>query len=61
MLRGFQLLKMENLQLHAHLSGSISRECLHQIWVQKKAQGQTALEDPLTEMPVGKFDYNLET
>ncbi len=48
-------------QLHAHLSGSISRECLHEIWLQKKKRGETTLEDPLVEMPVGKFDYNLET
>jgi len=49
------------LQLHAHLSGSISRGCLHEIWLQKKDRGETALEDPLVEMPLGKFDYDLET
>ena len=48
-------------QLHAHLSGSISRECLHEIWLQKKERGETALEDPLAEMPAGKFDYDLDT
>ena len=52
---------MTYLQLHAHLSGSISRECLHDVWLQKKQNGETDLEDPLVEMPVGKFDYDLET
>ncbi|CZT04079.1 probable adenosine deaminase [Rhynchosporium agropyri] len=49
------------IELHAHLSGSISRESLHEIWLQKKARGETMLDDPLVEMPVGKFDYDLET
>jgi hypothetical protein len=49
------------LQLHAHLSGSISRQCLHEVWVQKRERGETTLEDPLIVMPRGKFDYNLET
>jgi adenosine deaminase len=49
------------MQLHAHLSGSISRECLHQVWKMKKELGETTLVDPLIEMPSGKFDYNLET
>jgi adenosine deaminase len=50
------------LQLHAHLTGSISRECLHDIWVLKKAQGPTLdLEDPLIAIPNGKVDYNINT
>lgn len=51
-------------QLHAHLSGSISRRCLHEIWLQKKSSSdkdQIALQDPLIEMPEDKFDYDLET
>lgn len=52
---------LPKIELHAHLSGSISRECLHEIWVQKRNRGEVGLEDPLVEMPVGKFDYNLET
>ncbi|KAL2075591.1 hypothetical protein VTL71DRAFT_534 [Oculimacula yallundae] len=52
---------LPKIELHAHLSGSISRECLHEIWLQKKARGETSLEDPLVEMPAGKFDYDLET
>ncbi|CZS99343.1 probable adenosine deaminase [Rhynchosporium graminicola] len=52
---------LPKIELHAHLSGSISRECLHEIWLQKKARGETMLDNPLVEMPVGKFDYDLET
>ncbi|PVH89643.1 Metallo-dependent hydrolase [Cadophora sp. DSE1049] len=52
---------LPKVELHAHLSGSISRECLHEIWLQKQARRETTLEDPLIEMPAGKFDYNLET
>ncbi|TVY38425.1 Adenosine deaminase-like protein [Lachnellula subtilissima] len=52
---------LPKIELHAHLSGSISRECLHDVWVEKKERGETDLKDPLEEMPAGKFDYNLET
>ncbi|KAE9372334.1 Metallo-dependent hydrolase [Stipitochalara longipes BDJ] len=52
---------LPKIELHAHLSGSISRECLHNIWLQKKKQGETTLGDPLIEMPAGKFDYDLDT
>jgi adenosine deaminase len=51
-------------QLHAHLSGSISRQCLHDIWLQKasnKDMDGHALQDPLIEMPEDKYDYDLET
>jgi adenosine deaminase len=52
-------------QLHAHLSGSISRRCLHDIWLQKRLKNngkdEPPLQDPLIEMPEDKFDYNLET
>ncbi|KAK0125430.1 hypothetical protein ONS95_000555 [Cadophora gregata] len=58
---GMDFVALPKVELHAHLSGSISRECLHDIWLQKKAQGETTLEDPLVEMPAGKFDYDLET
>ncbi|GAW23923.1 hypothetical protein ANO14919_135000 [Xylariales sp. No.14919] len=52
---------MPKIELHAHLSGSISRQCLHEIWRDKKEAGKTDLEDPLTVMPLGKHDYDLET
>ena len=49
-------------QLHAHLSGSISRQCLHEIWVRKKAKDPDfPVEDPLVLMPPGKVDYTLQT
>ncbi|KAM7222363.1 hypothetical protein V8F06_002141 [Rhypophila decipiens] len=50
--------------LHAHLSGSISRQCLHEVWLKKKgesAQSVVDLPDPLIEMPEGKHDYDLTT
>ncbi|RYP21012.1 hypothetical protein DL767_009353 [Monosporascus sp. MG133] len=50
---------MPKIELHAHLSGSISRQCLHEIWGLKKAAGQTELEDPLVVMPPDKHDYDL--
>ncbi|KAK8113236.1 Adenosine deaminase-like protein [Apiospora sp. TS-2023a] len=52
---------MPKIELHAHLSGSISRQCLHEIWSKKKAAGSTDLEDPLVVMPVDKHDYDLNT
>ena len=48
-------------QLHAHLSGSISRQCLHEVWLKRKENGETDLQDPLVEMPLGKHDYDLKT
>lgn len=44
---------LPKIELHAHLSGSISRQCLHEVWVLKKEKGETELEDPLVEMPEG--------
>ncbi|KAK7934957.1 Adenosine deaminase [Apiospora marii] len=52
---------MPKIEIHAHLSGSISRQCLHEIWSKKKAAGSTDLEDPLVVMPVDKHDYDLNT
>ncbi|RAH40969.1 putative adenosine deaminase [Aspergillus brunneoviolaceus CBS 621.78] len=54
---------LPKIELHAHLSGSISRQCLHEIWAQKKAQSPETftLEDPLVVMPPGKVDYSLQT
>ncbi|CAG8976878.1 hypothetical protein HYALB_00003489 [Hymenoscyphus albidus] len=52
---------LPKIELHAHLSGSISRECLHEVWLQKVERGETDLPDPLIEMPAGKHDYDLET
>ncbi|KAI0002734.1 Metallo-dependent hydrolase [Xylariaceae sp. FL0662B] len=52
---------MPKIELHAHLTGSVSRHCLHEIWESKKAAGKTDLEDPLVVMPVDKYDYDLNT
>ncbi|CAL3969245.1 unnamed protein product [Diplocarpon coronariae] len=52
---------LPKLELHAHLSGSIRRECLHEVWLRKKSRGETTVEDPLLTMPPGKCDYNLDT
>ncbi|KAL7919921.1 hypothetical protein ACQKWADRAFT_184426 [Trichoderma austrokoningii] len=52
---------LPKIELHAHLTGSISRQTLHEIWLTKKAAGQTDLEDPLTVIPEGKHDYNVVT
>ncbi|KAI1393257.1 Metallo-dependent hydrolase [Hypoxylon trugodes] len=52
---------MPKIELHAHLTGSISRKCLHEIWEVKRAAGETDLEDPLIVMPPGRHDYDLKT
>ncbi|OAQ66731.1 SNF7 family protein [Pochonia chlamydosporia 170] len=52
---------LPKIELHAHLTGSVSRHTLHEIWKKKKASGQTDLDDPLVVMPEGKHDYNLQT
>ena len=49
-------------QLHAHLTGSISRQCLHDIWQTKKARHPAFdLQDPLVAIPTGKVDYDIKT
>ncbi|UNI17238.1 Adenosine deaminase [Purpureocillium takamizusanense] len=52
---------LPKIELHAHLTGSVSRRTLHEIWLRKKEAGETDLEDPLVVMPEGKHDYNLKT
>ncbi|KAM3084498.1 hypothetical protein ACMFMF_001854 [Clarireedia jacksonii] len=59
--RTFDFLSLPKIELHAHLSGSISRQCLHEVWRTKVEKGETSLQDPLIEMPLGKYDYDLET
>ncbi|KAM0306418.1 hypothetical protein ACHAPM_000988 [Fusarium culmorum] len=53
--------ELPKIELHAHLTGSISRQALHEIWLHKKETGNTDLDDPLVVMPEGKHDYNLQT
>ncbi|PWY77512.1 Metallo-dependent hydrolase [Aspergillus heteromorphus CBS 117.55] len=53
---------LPKVELHAHLSGSISRQCLHELWATKKAQDPSfSIEDPWVSMPPGKVDYSLQT
>ncbi|EQL33287.1 adenosine deaminase [Blastomyces dermatitidis ATCC 26199] len=53
---------LPKIELHAHLTGSISRECLREIWLQKKAKNPDLdVIDPYIAMPPGKVDYTLKT
>lgn len=47
---------LPKIELHAHLTGSISPQCLHAIWSQKRASGTALdLDDPLDACrPVGE-------
>ncbi|KAK7530734.1 uncharacterized protein J3D65DRAFT_639377 [Phyllosticta citribraziliensis] len=55
-------LRLPKVELHAHLSGSINRAILHDIWLQKKtALPSFDLQDPLLAIPPNKVDYDLET
>jgi adenosine deaminase len=54
--------RLPKIELHAHLTGSISRKCLHDIW--QSIQGRDSavnLQDPLVAIPSDKVDYDLET
>jgi len=52
----------QDFKLHAHLSGSVSRACLHEIWLQRKAtEPGLSLEDPLVAIPEGKVDFDIKT
>ncbi|QDS77107.1 hypothetical protein FKW77_000849 [Venturia effusa] len=58
-LRSFAL-ALPKIELHAHLSGSISRQCLNQIWLRKKSLDPALdLEAPLVAIPNDKVDYDL--
>jgi len=42
----------EQQELHAHLTGSIRRECLHEIWLaRRQADPELPLQDPLEVIP----------
>ncbi|KAF1943808.1 Metallo-dependent hydrolase [Clathrospora elynae] len=54
--------RLPKIELHAHLTGSISRDCLHDIWKTKKVQDpELDLADPLVAIPHGKVDYDITT
>lgn len=45
-------------ELHAHLSGSISPETFHEIWLRKRARNECLdLADPLTEIHPGRDGF----
>lgn len=47
--------QLPKIELHAHLTGSITRECLHEIWVQRKLQDPgLSLQDPVEAMSKNK-------
>lgn len=42
---------LPKIELHAHLTGSITRQCLHHIWTQRKSEDTNlTLQDPLEAM-----------
>ena len=46
---------LPKIELHAHLTGSITRQCLHDIWTQRKSEdANTTLQDPLEAMSTDK-------
>lgn len=54
--------RLPKIELHAHLTGSITRSTLHEIWLARKAQDPSfALEDPLTAIPHGEGTINVAT
>ncbi|KAK6350120.1 hypothetical protein TWF696_006367 [Orbilia brochopaga] len=54
--------RLPKIELHAHLTGSIRRETLGEIWRRRKEQEPDFdLEDPLVAMPPGKVDFHLKT
>ncbi|KAM5439954.1 putative adenosine deaminase [Microsporum canis] len=53
---------LPKIELHAHLSGSITRECLREIWLRKRERdSDLQIPDPMIAMPPGKVDYSLKT
>ncbi|KAK6333369.1 hypothetical protein TWF718_011183 [Orbilia javanica] len=54
--------RLPKIELHAHLTGSIRRETLGEIWRKRKEQEPDFdLEDPLVAIPPGKVDFDLTT
>ncbi|KAF1973890.1 Metallo-dependent hydrolase [Bimuria novae-zelandiae CBS 107.79] len=54
--------RLPKIELHAHLTGSISRQCLHEIWeMRRQREPDLKLEDPLVAIPPEKVDYDVQT
>ncbi|KAL9074324.1 MAG: hypothetical protein Q9161_002310 [Pseudevernia consocians] len=46
---------LPKVELHAHLTGSITPQCLHEIWTQRRSEDSTmTLQDPLEAMSKDK-------
>ena len=46
---------LPKIELHAHLTGSITPQCIHEIWIQRRSQDpDMTLQDPLEAMSVDK-------
>lgn len=53
---------LPKVELHAHLSGSISRQTLHDLWLQKKAEkASLGLEDPMIAIPAARTGVDIAT
>ncbi|KAF1814255.1 adenosine deaminase [Eremomyces bilateralis CBS 781.70] len=53
---------LPKIELHAHLSGSISRKTLHQIWITRRESDPSfELEDPLTALPPEKTEMDVKS
>ncbi|KAF4550222.1 Adenosine/AMP deaminase-like protein 1 [Elsinoe fawcettii] len=56
---------LPKVELHAHFTGSISRQTLHEIWLRKRAAGElegvNAIEDPLVAIPPAANGVNITT
>lgn len=56
---------LPKVELHAHLTGSISRQTLHEIWKRKRDAGELGgddpLEDPLIAIPPAANGVNITT
>ncbi|EGX87827.1 adenosine deaminase, putative [Cordyceps militaris CM01] len=51
---------LPKIELHAHLTGSVSRRTLHDIWRRKKDAGETDMQDPMELLPEGKHDFSVQ-
>ncbi|KAL8916558.1 MAG: hypothetical protein Q9208_008429 [Pyrenodesmia sp. 3 TL-2023] len=51
---------LPKIELHAHLTGSVTRECLHDIWLARsKGHLDEFLEDPLDVLKVDECQYDV--
>ncbi|KAK0721634.1 adenosine deaminase [Lasiosphaeria miniovina] len=53
---------LPKVELHAHLTGSISVTTLHEIWqARKDSDASFSMEDPLVALPLDKVSYDVVT